>query len=91
VKTNEPNPPEPEDEDKEVDLFRETNVRYLGYANEVGESFRFVTPTLVGPSYVVAFGYVFADTIDKGIKSYKANGGQLTRNLTIETLDCLIW
>jgi len=40
----------------------------LGYANEVGESFHFITPKILLPSYVVAFGYVFADTFSKGKK-----------------------
>ena len=53
-------------EKQEVDLYRDTPVRYLGYANELGESFRYVTPWLVKPSYAVAFAYVFADTYDKG-------------------------
>ena len=53
-------------EKQEVDLYRDTPVRYLGYANELGESFRYVTPWLVKTSYAVAFAYVFADTYDKG-------------------------
>jgi fission process protein 1 len=28
------------DSTQEVDLFRDTPVRYMGYANEVGEAFR---------------------------------------------------
>ena len=32
-----------------------------GYANEVGESFRYQYPRLVLPSYAIAFGYCFAD------------------------------
>ena len=45
-----------------VDIWRDTPVRLLGYANEVGESFRYVVPRGVVPSYMLAFGYVFADT-----------------------------
>ena len=29
------------EENKEVDIYRDTPVRFLGYANEVGESFRY--------------------------------------------------
>jgi fission process protein 1 len=38
------NAPKAAEDDGEVDLYRDTNVRYLGYANEVGESFRFIFP-----------------------------------------------
>ena len=53
-----------------VDIWRDTPVRLLGYANEVGESFRHIFPRMVGPSYVVAFGYTFADVADKGYLQY---------------------
>ena len=55
-------------EKKEVDLFRDTPLRYMGYANEVGESFRYMAPWFVRPSYGIAFAYVFADTYDKSMK-----------------------
>ena len=32
------------DNNGELDLARETNLRYLGYANETGESFKFIFP-----------------------------------------------
>ena len=54
------------------DLWRDTKVRYLGYANEVGEAFRPIAPRLVRPSYAVAFAYVFGDTYDKSTKAYAA-------------------
>ena len=57
-----------------VDIWRDTPVRLLGYANEVGESFRYVFPRGVIPSYVVAFSYVLADTQDKSMKQYKRDG-----------------
>ena len=53
---------------QEVDLFRDTPVRYLGYANELGEAFRPLYPRFVVPSYLVSFGYVVADTYDKATK-----------------------
>ena len=59
----------------EVDIFRDTLVRYLGYANELGESFRPVLPQLVVPSYAVAFLYVLGDTVDKGRKAAGAGAG----------------
>ena len=51
-------------------IFRDGPVRYLGYANEVGESFRYQFPRLVGPSYVVAFGYCLADALVSGREAY---------------------
>ncbi|XP_074828864.1 mitochondrial fission process protein 1 isoform X4 [Natator depressus] len=54
----------------ETDLYRDTWVRYLGYANEIGESFRAIVPiSLVWASYGVATTYVTADAIDKGKKA----------------------
>ena len=53
-----------------VNIFRDTAVRYLGYANEIGESFRYQYPKFVIPSYVVAFGYCLADAIHTGYQSY---------------------
>ncbi len=74
-----------------VDIWRDTPVRLLGYANEVGESFRYVVPRGVVPSYMLAFGYVFADTQDKAWKQYVKDQKQITRTLAVSTLDCLIW
>ncbi|ETV71640.1 hypothetical protein, variant [Aphanomyces astaci] len=50
-----------------LDLWRDSPVRYLGYANELGESFRPLFPGCVGPSYAVAIAYVLGDTFDKGM------------------------
>ena len=74
---------------KEVDLFRDTPVRYLGYANEVGEAFGVLYPKYVRPSYVVAFGYVGCDTINNVYKSYKLN--QPTNEIVRKGFDVLIW
>ncbi|XP_060125251.1 mitochondrial fission process protein 1 isoform X1 [Zootoca vivipara] len=60
----------PAEEPPPPDLYRDTWVRYLGYANEVGESFRAIVPvSLVWASYGVATAYVAADAIDKGKKA----------------------
>mmetsp|Transcript_47664 Transcript_47664/g.58602 ORF Transcript_47664/g.58602 Transcript_47664/m.58602 type:complete len:168 (-) Transcript_47664:146-649(-) len=77
-----------------VDIFRDTKVRYLGYANEVGESFRPLIPKyIVNGSYAVAFGYVFADSMDK---MYKANQCDLSginkyKCVLYNGMDSLIW
>mmetsp|Transcript_24292 Transcript_24292/g.41576 ORF Transcript_24292/g.41576 Transcript_24292/m.41576 type:complete len:174 (+) Transcript_24292:227-748(+) len=45
----------------DYNIFRDSPLRYCGYANEVGESFRYQFPRWVMPSYAIAFGYCFAD------------------------------
>uniref|UniRef100_A0A2I3FUA3 Mitochondrial fission process protein 1 n=1 Tax=Nomascus leucogenys TaxID=61853 RepID=A0A2I3FUA3_NOMLE len=60
---------EPQPRGAERDLYRDTWVRYLGYAN-VGEAFRSLVPAaVVWLSYGVASSYVLADAIDKGKKA----------------------
>lgn len=80
---------------KEIDVFRDTPVRLLGYANEIGESFRALVPlTIVRFSYVVASGYVFADTIDKSWKMYKRDWTtpeERNRRVGHAAVDALIW
>lgn len=52
---------------KEIDVFRDSYLRYCGYANEVGESFRPLVPKLfVHFSYAVAIFYVLTEC---GVKS----------------------
>ena len=68
------------------DIWRDSLLRYLGYANEVGESFRPVAPRLVLPSYAVSFGYVLCDTIDKG-GAARAEG----RPVVKAAVDTLVW
>jgi|EP00945_MAST-04E_sp_MAST-4E-sp1_P003441 fission process protein 1 len=72
-----------------VDLYRDTPVRYLGYANELGEAFRPIVPKLLVPSYCVSFGYVFADTIDKAKKAN--NSGKSSGEVTKAAADTLLW
>ncbi|XP_076236687.1 mitochondrial fission process protein 1 [Calliopsis andreniformis] len=77
----------------EVDLYRDTPVRYLGYANEVGEAFRPIVPrSVVWFSYVVASGYVLADTIDRGLKVYRRDptSGKI-KNTMFSMTDTLLW
>ena len=81
--------------DDEYDVFRHSPLRYLGYANEVGESFRYQFPKLVVPSYAVAFCYCFADAATSGHQAYNdaTNNNSLTPKLdsVVSTFDCLIW
>jgi mitochondrial fission process protein 1 len=86
---------EEKDINSSYSLFRDSPIRYLGYANEVGESFRFQYPKYVMPSYVLAFGYCAADAITTGYNAYHSqekidNDQKLTRTL-IGSLDTLLW
>eukprot|EP00934_Nitzschia_sp_Nitz4_P003004 Nitzschia sp. Nitz4//scaffold65_size103378//38622//39149//NITZ4_004464-RA/size103378-processed-gene-0.48-mRNA-1//-1//CDS//3329556234//2994//frame0 len=82
-------------EPTEYNIFRDSLLRYLGYANEIGESFRYQFPNLVGPSYVVAFGYCFADAASSGYATYQkkteANSPTAAADSVVTTMDCLIW
>ncbi|GBP64666.1 Mitochondrial fission process protein 1 [Eumeta japonica] len=72
------------------DFFRDTWIRYMGYANEVGEAFRGVVPAhVVRKSYYVAFGYVVADTAHKSLKVLK-NDRKLSKSVAVAG-DALIW
>ena len=53
------------------DVYRDTPIRYMGYANEVGESFRAFLPAWGVPtSYGIAAVYVMLDTFDKSYKKF---------------------
>ncbi|XP_040272642.1 mitochondrial fission process protein 1 [Bufo bufo] len=78
----------------EPDLYRDTWVRYLGYANEVGESFRALVPkALVWATYGVATAYVTADAADKGRKAAQVNadGPGRTADITVAVVDTFVW
>ncbi|XP_013090356.2 mitochondrial fission process protein 1-like [Biomphalaria glabrata] len=80
---------------REYDVFKDSLLRYLGYANEVGESFRFMVPVkVVWFSYFVSSGYVIADALDKGYKVWKKPFQREEKRLektAIATIDTLIW
>jgi len=64
-----------------VDIYRDTPVRYCGYANELGEAFAAWVPAWGVPlSYVLAITYVLADTVDKTGLAYGKAGRQLERS-----------
>lgn len=82
--------------EKEYDVFRDSPLRYLGYTNEVGESFRYQFPRFVTPSYVVSFGYCVADAASNGYRAwtkYDNKDGSRSRGVetAIATGDTLLW
>uniref|UniRef100_G3MSD1 Mitochondrial fission process protein 1 n=1 Tax=Amblyomma maculatum TaxID=34609 RepID=G3MSD1_AMBMU len=80
---------------KEIDIFRDTPVRLLGYTNEVGEAFRsLVRVGVVHLSYAVASAYVVADTTDKVLKVDKlkcSNAKDHRKKLLNTAVDTLMW
>ena len=57
--------------DESYDIYRDSPLRYMGYANECGEAFAaWLPPFGVPATYGVAAVYVLADTFDKAIKDY---------------------
>ncbi|VDN54251.1 unnamed protein product [Dracunculus medinensis] len=68
---------------------------FLGYANEVGESFRALIPvSFVRLSYIVSFGYVCADIADKCQKTYRmkySTNEERNRNVTLRAMDTFVW
>uniref|UniRef100_A0A0A9YUQ1 Mitochondrial fission process protein 1 n=2 Tax=Lygus hesperus TaxID=30085 RepID=A0A0A9YUQ1_LYGHE len=78
---------------EDVDIFRNTPVRYLGYANEVGEAFRSVIDKkLVWASYGIASLYVLADTMCKAATVWKSEGQNNRNKAAIKVgADVLLW
>lgn len=80
----------------EVDVFRDTALRYLGYANEFGEAFRTHIPRLIYlGSYGVASTYCLADSIHKGRCCYQESSNlnsYLQKRKAIETMvEAAVW
>ncbi|TKR71717.1 hypothetical protein L596_019268 [Steinernema carpocapsae] len=80
---------------RQIDVYRDTPIRLLGYANEVGEAFRSLVPvSLVRLSYVVSIGYVCADTLDKSRKAYKlpwSSPEERRNQVSLTAADTLLW
>lgn len=78
-----------------VDVFRDTPVRYLGYANELGESFRLIAPWCVGPSYAISGLYVLGDTVSKARAAAAAplllDDGEQRPSVGATVVDTLLW
>ena len=80
---------------EEYDVFKHSLLRYFGYANELGESFRpLVHSRWVAFSYLVAGTYVAADTGDKYLKAQRMENytAQQRRMLgASNAIDTAIW
>jgi fission process protein 1 len=93
-----------DEQDKDYNVFRDSLLRYLGYTNEVGESFRYQFPKFVRPSYAVAFGYCVADAASTGHHAWNSFdndppttssfiASQQSREMAtfVATADTLLW
>ena len=74
-----------------VDIWRDSPLRYLGYANEIGESFRYISPMFYKPSYALAIGYVLGDVQDKTMKQYRLENNKITPMLMCKLVDAFVW
>jgi mitochondrial fission process protein 1 len=75
-------------EKTEYDPLRDGPLRYLGYANELGEAFAaWLFPGGVTLSYAVAIGYVLFDTVDKYNKTLKDAEEKLTTRSLPSSVD----
>jgi len=81
-------PEEPDAEPGSIDIYRDSPLRYMGYANECGEAFRpLIDVSIVYLTYVGAITYILADTFDKGSKGSKE---ELLKGILTAT-DCFMW
>lgn len=84
---------------EKVDIFRDTPIRFLGYCNEVGESFRaLVSVRLVYLSYFVSSTYCLADAAHKAIEVKHTAEAEVTkgrkgpnRQAIEEFIECCVW
>ncbi|XP_068158811.1 mitochondrial fission process protein 1 [Drosophila tropicalis] len=75
---------------KELDIYRDTFIRYMGYSNEIGEAFRPLVPkSLVAASYGMAIGYVCTDTFDKSLRQQMT--GSSHREVAMVAADVFTW
>ncbi|KAH8343310.1 mitochondrial fission process protein 1 [Drosophila kikkawai] len=75
---------------QEVDIYRDTFIRYMGYSNEIGEAFRPLVPkSLVAATYGMAIGYVCTDTFDKALRLQME--GASTKEVVIRGGDVFAW
>ncbi|XP_037954740.1 mitochondrial fission process protein 1-like [Teleopsis dalmanni] len=78
------------DDAEPYDIFRHSWLRYLGYANELGEAFRpLVRVSIVRALYFVDTSYIIADAIDKTIKI--RNTDKSDRVALITFSDAILW
>eukprot|EP00183_Erythrolobus_madagascarensis_P002628 CAMPEP_0185849214 /NCGR_PEP_ID=MMETSP1354-20130828/3786_1 /TAXON_ID=708628 /ORGANISM="Erythrolobus madagascarensis, Strain CCMP3276" /LENGTH=246 /DNA_ID=CAMNT_0028549697 /DNA_START=32 /DNA_END=772 /DNA_ORIENTATION=+ len=91
--------PEPGSRSANVDWFRDTPLRYLGYANECGESFRFfIGAHGVWLTYGIASLYVASDSVYQAVRAGRAGTAEdqieqriKSAKLFLVAVDSLLW
>ncbi|KAA8496910.1 Mitochondrial fission process protein 1 [Porphyridium purpureum] len=79
-------------DERTVDILRDTPARLIGYTNECGEAFRFfIGGPGVALSYGVAFSYVCADAVYQAMRRGGGEGAHAARVKSAIALDTLIW
>eukprot|EP01134_Creolimax_fragrantissima_P004163 CFRG4163T1 len=79
--------------EQKFDMFRDSYLRYLGYTNEIGESFKAFLPrwAYIG-TYAVASTYVVLDAVDKGTTAYhSANETVRVASAVTGVVDTGLW
>jgi fission process protein 1 len=89
--TKEESPDKSEQSPPSHNIFRDSALRYAGYANEIGESFRYQIPRLVVPTYVIAFTYVCADAVSTGHESWQNSNKQGTNDAKSNSSSSTVW
>lgn len=81
------------EESYNYNVFRDSPLRFAGYTNEVGESFRYQFPRFVVPSYLIAFGYCVADAGRSGAETYRTTQrtDHCVHDTVRATVDTLLW
>jgi hypothetical protein len=77
---------------KRLDPYRETSLRYIGYANEIGEALENYLPDWGLPaSYCVTGSYVLFDTLDKSQQTYETSDEKKLEETLFITTETLCW
>ena len=70
-------------------IWREIPLRYLGYANEVGESFRFIFPRFLVPSYGLTTLYILGDAASAFKSTYEKTDHP--KKSVYDAMDTFVW
>jgi fission process protein 1 len=77
---------------QDYDIFKDSLLRYCGYANELGEAFRpIVHVSAVRFSYLIELLYFFSDTFHKGAKAYQKEDYNKTKEAIKAGTYTLVW
>ncbi|KAK4878290.1 hypothetical protein RN001_010796 [Aquatica leii] len=72
--------------------YHASSLRYLGYASQLGEIFRYVIGhKMVGHAYSVAIAYVIAETLIKSKQEYKQQKVRNYGRVLFVGMDTFLW